>query len=235
MMIKFLDWDSEFFGLRIGRVDIVSSEELNALSEDEQSLRQQFDLLYVFAPQSLHWTQSDAVLVDEKMVYVKSVAVRPLSPSVGIYRGAVPNEDLCRLALVSGEYSRYRLDSRFPYGSYERLYSRWIEQAVIGNMADKVFIYQDSNHINGMLTLQWNVHKADIGLVAVDANVQRQGIGSKMIQTVETYLVQNTQVQILRVATQRKNTKACCLYEKNGFTTESITKVYHWWLHDGNH
>lgn len=236
MNVQYLDWDSRFFGVRIGRVDISSYQELAMLCTKEIELGKQYDLIYVYCQPIVHFEHPNVYLVDEKIIYMKRVTEsQPIYANVCVYPVSVPNEDLYRLALISGEFSRFRNDIRFPKSCYERLYSRWIEQAVIGNMADKVFIYQDSNHINGMLTLQWNVHKADIGLVAVDANVQRQGIGSKMIQTVETYLVQNTQVQILRVATQRKNTKACCLYEKNGFTTESITKVYHWWLHDGNH
>ena len=232
MTIKFLDWDSKFFGLRIGRVDVPSSEDLSALSEDEQNLHRQFDLLYVFCPQSVHWGQPNAILVDEKIVYSKSVFPQSSCSLVDIYGDVAPNDALYRLALLSGEYSRYRLDSRFPHNSYERLYRCWIEQSVVDNMADKVFVYQVDNHIDGMLTLQRNEEEAGIGLVAVDTEVQGRGIGSKMIQIVETYLAQNTSVRTLRVATQWKNTKARCLYEKNGFILNSVTKVYHWWLHN---
>lgn len=230
MNIRCLDWDSDFFGLRIGRVDVSSAEELESLSAQESTFKQQFDLLYVFCPQSIRWQAEQATLVDEKTIYAKRVVPQAVDVQAEIYMEDVPDEDLYRLALVSGEYSRYRLDNRFPKGSYERLYRRWIEQSVNGNMADRVFVYRENNHIHGMLTLQWDDHKVDIGLVAVDTGVQGHGIGSLLIHTAENWLAHHTSVQTLSVATQWANTKARRWYEKNGFAVEGVTNIYHWWL-----
>lgn len=230
MNIRCLDWDSAFFGLRIGRADVSSAAELELLATQEMLLKQQCDLLYVFCPQTVRWQQHNAALVDEKTIYTKRIVSQTICTQVDVYMGNVPDNDLYRLALVSGEYSRYRLDKWFPEGSYERLYRRWIEQAVNGNMADKVFVYRENNHIYGMLTLQWDDHQADIGLVAVDTDVQGRGIGSLLMQNTENWLAHNTSVQTLKVATQWTNTKARRWYEKNGFVVECVTNIYHWWL-----
>lgn len=229
MNIRRLDWDSRFFGLRIGRVDVSSAKELESLSAQGSSLKQQFDLLYVFCPQSIRWQAEKATPADEKTIYAKRVVPQVVEMQTDIYTEDVPNEDLYRLALVSGEYSRYRLDNRFPKGSYERLYRRWIEQSVNGNMADRVFVYRENNHIHGMLTLQWDDHKADIGLVAVDTDMQGRGIGSLLIRNAENWLAHHTSVQTLSVATQWANTKARRWYEKNGFAVAGVTNIYHWW------
>lgn len=50
MNIRCLDWDSAFFGLRIGRADVSSAAELELLATQEMLLKQQCDLLYVFCP-----------------------------------------------------------------------------------------------------------------------------------------------------------------------------------------
>jgi len=230
MIVNYKQWDSDFFQLRIGRVDILDLENLLWLKAHEKELREQYDLIYVFSPDTLDWQQKGAALVDEKTIYVKTVTHQLSYPEVKLFDSNIPNEDLYRLALISGEYSRYKTDQHWPIGSYERLYRRWIEQSVNGNLADAVFVYLQEHSYKGMVTLEWKNSVADIGLVAVDKDAQRQGIGTKMIQTLENYLAENTDVKILKVATQWTNTKARALYEKQGFAVESITKIYHWWL-----
>ena len=37
-------------------------------------------------------------------------------------------------------------------------------------------------------------------------------------------------IKTLEVPTQKANTDACRWYEKNGFTIQSCTQIYHWWL-----
>ncbi|HOU68325.1 MAG TPA: GNAT family N-acetyltransferase [Paludibacteraceae bacterium] len=230
MKVSYKQWDSDFFQLRIGITYVVNSEDLSWLEAHEKELREQYDLIYVFCPNTLEWKYIGATLVDEKTIYTKAVMPQVSYPQVRLYESKFLDEDLYRLALVSGEYSRYKTDSQWPSGSYDRLYRRWIEQSVNGNLANAVFVYLQEHSYKGMVTLEWKNSVADIGLVAVDKDAQRQGIGTKMIQTLENYLAENTDVKILKVATQWTNTKARALYEKQGFAVESITKIYHWWL-----
>jgi len=228
--IQPLQWDSDFFGIRVGRVDACSQEELTSLKSKSLELKEQFDLLYLFCPQNLNFEQNGAVLADEKTIYTKTVECKVSSPDVFVYQPKVPNEELYELALVSGQYSRFKLDENFPKGSFEKLYNRWIEQSVNGNIANVVFVHSTQNHINGMMTVKWDDNEAHIGLVAVNPNCQSQGIGSILMQSVESYLSKNANVTKFSVATQWANNKAKHWYEKNGFTIESVTKIYHWWM-----
>ena len=45
MEIRTLQWDSDFFGLRIGRADILSSEDALFLAAQHEELKQQFELV----------------------------------------------------------------------------------------------------------------------------------------------------------------------------------------------
>ncbi len=69
MNINTLDWDSRFFGLRIGRVELQTPADATALQKQHTELKQQYDLLYVFdtvkvgfaaagAPLSAQWSIS---------------------------------------------------------------------------------------------------------------------------------------------------------------------------------
>lgn len=230
-MVDCLQWDSDFFGLRIGRTDIASNERWNMLLQEEISLRKQYDLIYVFSEQELPTGTNGMRLVDTKTIYAKSIDSSAIMPAtIERYQESVPNADLYRLALVSGVYSRFRIDNALPDESYEHMYRCWIERSVDGSMADLVLLHRTDNQIDGMITLKIEADMAHIGLVAVDECAQGRGIGSMLIKAVEAYLRSNTTVRHLKVATQWANKPACHLYEKNGFVVEEKTNIYHWWL-----
>lgn len=229
-MVQTLQWDSDFFALKIGRVNIHSNE-FGDLYKRVCAREKSHDLVYVFANQALVQTPDNVTLVDIKTIYAKSLSVLPVvSEEITTYTDCIPNDDLYHLALVSGKHSRYKLDQQLPDGSYERLYKRWIEQSTNGNMADKVLVHKSGDIIDGMLTIRIQDNVASIGLIAVDENTQDRGIGTKLIHAVEHFLLSETSVRYLDVATQWENVGARCFYEKCGFAVESKTYIYHWWV-----
>ena len=231
MEIRSLPWDSDFFGLRIGRVDLQTVGDAIDLKKQQENLKQQFDLLYIFDPNNVGFSANGARLMDEKILYSKPCEPRKQFPEISFYKDAQPNEDLYRLALVSGGYSRFKLDERLPKGCYERLYTRWIENACPKNGTNKqILIYPDAQGTaKGMITIDHTGELGHIGLVAVDTDAQHQGIGGKIMSTLDGYLFERG-IKTLEVPTQKANTDACRWYEKNGFTIQSVTPIYHWWL-----
>ena len=231
MSVSILAWDSDFFGLRIGRADVASKEESVMLASQANSLKNSFDLIYVFARHGLAFSGENAALVDEKTVYVLT-DIPSLEADDNLmvwdYKKGV-TDDLLHLALTSGKYSRFRLDNRFPVGSYERLYSRWMEQSVNQAMATEVFCYMIEDTPKGLVTLDRKDGVGTIGLVAIHEDYQHQGVGSTMMQHVISYS-KKKQIEKLIVVTQLDNIPACRLYEKNGFKVQSVTDVWHWWL-----
>ena len=230
-MVERLQWDSDFFGLRIGRIDIVSNERWQMLLQEASSLQMHYDLIYVFSEQELPTDSNKVRLVDTKTIYVKSIDSSTIMPAtIERYQESVPNADLYRLALVSGIYSRFRIDDSLPIDAYERMYRCWMERSLDGSMADVVLVHRTDDQIDGMITLKIYDDIAHIGLVAVDKGAQGKGIGTMLVKAVEAYLQTNTTVRHLKVVTQWANKPACHLYEKNGFVVEEKTNIYHWWL-----
>ena len=231
MDIRSLQWDSDFFGLRIGRADLQTKADALDLRAIHEELEQQYDLLYIFDAHAVGFEAEGAQLVDEKILYSKPCEPRKKYEAVSFYQGASPSDDLYRLALVSGGYSRFKLDKRLPKGSYQRLYNRWIENACPKEGTNKqILLFKDDQNVaRGMITIDYQDELGHIGLVAVDTDVQHQGIGGKIMSTLDGYLFQQG-VKTLEVPTQKANTDACRWYEKNGFTIQSITPIYHWWL-----
>lgn len=231
MKINRLDWDSNFFGLRIGWVEIQSEKDGFFLESQRNFLKMDYDLIYVFSNHGLNFGAHEAKLVDEKIVYTLSEDFcMEDCPNVILWeteKGVT--DELLHLALVSGGHSRFKLDERFPVGSYERLYSRWIEQSVSHSIASEVFCYMIDNSPKGLVTLDVTEGCGTVGLVAIHEDFQRKGIGTAMMRHVIHYAHRN-QCRKLSVATQLKNFSACKLYEKSGFELESVTDVWHWWM-----
>ena len=231
MDIRALQWDSDFFGLRIGRADLQTKADALELRAMHEELKRQFDLLYVFDPNAIGFEAEGARLVDEKILYSKPCEPRKQYDDIVFFKQLKPTEDLYRLALVSGGYSRFKLDERLPQGSYERLYTRWIENACPKDGTNKqILTCLDTNSIaKGMITIDYQGELGHIGLVAVDTDCQHQGIGGKIMSTLDGYLF-DLGVKKLEVPTQKANTDACRWYEKNGFTIQSVLPIFHWWL-----
>lgn len=231
MKVERLVWDSNFFGLRIGRAFVSSEEEGAALASQRKNLEEGYDLLYVFTGHGMRFPDDKAKLVDKKVVYsLSKVVPSEANPSVELWdanKGVT--DELLHLALVSGKYSRFKLDDSLPSGSYERLYSRWIEQSVNHAIATEVFCYMVNSVPRGLVTVNRKNGVGTIGLVAIHEEFQGQRIGSALIQHVIRY-AREGQCLKLSVATQHNNIPACRLYEKNGFEVESVTDVWHWWI-----
>ena len=230
MEIIPLSWDSGFFGMRIAKACVASLEDIVALSRQEGELRNHFDLIYLFSEPGLDIPFDGARLVDSKAVFsATDLSQSEACPAVVCWESRETSDSLVSLALVSGKYSRFKTDPRFPAGSYERLYTRWIEQSVNGSIATDVFCYMKGDCPRGLLTLDRRDDKSVIGLVAVDEDCQHQGIGTALIKHAVTY-VHEHQGNRLSVATQLDNEPACRLYSRCGFSLESVTKIWHWWL-----
>ena len=230
MEIVPLHWDSDFFGLRIAKAIVASEEDIVALSRQEGELRNRYDLMYIFSEPSLEMPFENARLVDEKAVFsLLDFKYYEVNPAITGWESPIASGALISLALLSGKYSRFKLDESFPSGSYERLYTRWIEQSVNKAIATNVFCYMADDAPRGLVTLDFHDGQGVIGLVAVDENYQHRGIGKALIKHAISY-VHELQGERLSVATQMDNEPACRLYSGCGFLLESVTKIWHWWL-----
>ena len=137
-----LDWDSDFFGLRIAKAVVSSEEDVVALSQRERVLRNHFDLIYIFSEPVIDILFDNVRLVDRKAIFSSNhLQENEDCPAIVQWKSPDATDSLVSLALVSGEYSRFKTDPRLPVGSYERLYTRWIEQSVNGAMATEVFCF----------------------------------------------------------------------------------------------
>lgn len=230
---KILDWDSNFFSMKIVSISIFYWDEKYLKASIEKYKKAGVDLIYLFIDDKIEFSE-DALspfhyhLVDHKRIYV-SYEVSDISqnPSVSLYQGST--SPLYDLAIQSGANSRYKVDPNFPNSEFERLYKTWIDNSLKGIMADYVLVYEDiDGSIIGLLTLQKKSLSLSIGLLASDKSFRRKGIGTALMKTAQHYAY--IEKLPLEVATQALNEEACLFYEKERFVQKSQSKVYHIWL-----
>lgn len=235
MMLELLKWDTDFFGIKIGRILFDSTESrLTALLD--KAKKQGYRLVYVFSDENRFLNSdilgsSNGKLVDRKIVYQKRVCSYDVlnEKTIYPYTSSENTEKLLDLAYISGKYSRFRLDENFPIGSFERMYKEWLLKSLNGELADVVYLARENNKVSGFVTLRCGKDSGDIGLIAVNTENQNKGIGAKLIHACEEYLYKKS-IDNLKVPTQMDNIQACRFYEKCGFVKISVTNIYHFWV-----
>lgn len=232
----YLSWDSDFLQIKTA---LITTE--NILPDNLRKIltelkKNNYKLAYwpaAFTETNFTAGKLNAgTLADTKLTYVFDLSnYKPTEniKNVAEYTANTVSDDLLKLCLQSGIYSRFRVDGQFPEKTYERMYEKWIEKSVNKQIADKIFVVHDNENISGFVTLLIKDNIAKIGLIAVDSNSRGRKVGSTLIDNAKLYLFRNN-IKQLYVDTQAANTKACSFYEKNNFKCVKQRYYFHFWL-----
>ena len=222
--IQKLTWDSTFFGYKIGKAEANST--LNNKQLLESIEKSSYDMVQVFSNQNLG-SSFKYNPIDVKLTFSKKV---PTATTNNPYIKSVTkdlNRALVKLATEAGIYSRYKTDKNLQL-KFEEMYEIWMNKSLKRELAAEVFVFQDENRINGMVTINKKLKKAEIGLIAVDNKVQSKGIGTQLLQSVENWALKHN-LENICVETQEENYNACQFYEKNNYKISDKTYIYHIW------
>ena len=225
MMIKHLDWDSNFFIKKIGLLELSNDCDFSEIQND-------FDLIYVVSDKDIpvEITDFKQSYSENKIVFSKKIVAKNDAKDANVcleLRGS-SREEIYELAFESGKCSRFKLDTHFDQREFENLYKRWVDNSFNKEFADAVLVYKEQNKILGFVTYKvWDKH-ATIGLIGVCSKHQGKGIGKKLIQCVEIELA-NKGVNELRIPTQLQNEMACRFYSKMGYEIIENKILKHYW------
>ena len=229
--IKKLDWDSNFFDLKIGKISLtdINKNDFDAFLSLKK--KENYQLIYVFSDSKIDFLA--AQLVDSKVTFqfeIENDLASKTSENIKILsKNHELNQNLLDLALQSGEYSRFKIDENFPKNSFEKLYQLWIKNSLNHDIADAVMAFENQNQTDGLVTLKHDADTTHIGLIAVNSEARGQKIGSQLLDAVKK-IASKKQKKYINVATQLENELACRFYEKNQFYIKKIEYIYHIWL-----
>ena len=235
MDYKLLTWDTDFFGIKTGRIIPTSLEE-NQLALILKEMRQDgFQFVYWTTDHQYTYDFQlySGELVDKKITYELNLQKinpdsLPLSKTEP-YNSCMPFSQLENLAVQSGTLSRFARDKRFPQDKFISLYKSWIQKSATGEMADEILVIRENDHIIGMVTLAKKKSVGNIGLIAVDEGFRGRKFGQQLVGDAHRWFIEQDCVTA-RIITQGDNLPACRLYEKCGYQVKLSEFFYHFWL-----
>jgi dTDP-4-amino-4,6-dideoxy-D-galactose acyltransferase len=234
---EYLDWDSQFFGLRIGRLfkaRLTSGDVPDVLSWCRE---RSIDCLYFLSdpePESLRVAAtSEFQLVDTRITLETPLdGYAPEGCRDSRVRPARP-DDLTALRAIAGSShtdSRFYSDNHFPRLKCDELYRVWIEKSCAG-WADVVLVAEHRGEPAGYVTCAVTGDRAQIGLIAVAGDAQGVGLGRALLECAFSWMRTRAAVTAW-VVTQERNTKAMQFYRAAGFAPSSKQCWYHLWPHE---
>ena len=238
---RFLEWDSNFFGYRIARLQ---HSRLNQEALDDALAwcrREHIDCLYFLAesdPMTIALAEAARFHLVEVRVTLEADPQNASRPAEGARIRSWTPADISRLrsiAAASHRGSRFYRDGHFPAERCGDLYSTWIEQSC-GAHETQVFVAEVAGKAAGYISCHAPAQEGSIGLLGVADEARDRGLGRNLVLQALTWL-RDRSTNSVSVVTQGHNIAAQRLYQQAGFITHSEQLWYHYWpegRHDGN-
>jgi dTDP-4-amino-4,6-dideoxy-D-galactose acyltransferase len=225
-MYRELSFDSEFFHKKVGEL---------LLDEQEISIPADVELLYVKSKNDIYpELPGFHCSYGEKKVFYQKKLTDDYPPGAAIrsiHEIDYQLEDLYALAYESGKYSRFHLDPQFKQEDFKRLYRRWIDQSLKGNLAKDVLVYMLDNKMAGFITYQYAEQRGELGLLAVAPEFQGMGIGKAFFHHIEGLFLRSG-VERITFPTQEINLPACRFYDQQGYQIIDVLYIKHYYRDD---
>jgi dTDP-4-amino-4,6-dideoxy-D-galactose acyltransferase len=234
---QFLPWDSDFFGLRIGRAtsDRLTGFQIPLLLD--WCRRERIDCLYSLADPAdeeiLRRLQELGFRIVDTRVTLTCPCAEPAAPAElpGVtFRNFAGKDlsDLRDIARVSHRHTRFWNDPNFPRSLCEALYVRWIEKSCAAR-GDRVLVAELAGRPAGYITCErLDNGEGRIGLFAVAETARGRSVGGGLLGSAIEWF-RREGIPKISVVTQGDNAAARRAYEKHGFTVDSTALWLHYW------
>ena len=223
-MIKTLEWDSDFFGIKVGELFLDSDLKI------DQPL--DYDLIYVKSNSEFNLSIDNYINTfgETKILFTKELKAlySPKKEIKSISETDFDINQIYELAYESGKHSRFKLDKKIGIEKFKKLYKTWVDNSINYKFATDVLLYKIESIVAGFVTYKIESEIATIGLIAVSEIYQGQGIGKNLLQEVENRLVQK-KIKQLYIPTQLENIQACNFYKKNDYHIIESKNIKHYW------
>ncbi|MDR0520818.1 MAG: GNAT family N-acetyltransferase [Planctomycetaceae bacterium] len=241
--IAAAEWDSRFFGFPIGNMEVPGTYSPEMLAETLRAAHTQYRLVTV----SIRAECPDTLTIADYVCpcYVRQLSFKkdvqkstvPVDANIKAYTSTFCSPALERLAIQSGMMTRFRQDPELsPY--FEQLFLAWINFAVSKELADSIWTWYENGQHLGLVTIRSAKRlspqtgqlekEGRIGMLAVDSQHRRKGIGSRLFDVCE-YWCSSLSIPVAAIVTQKDNEPVISLCRQFGFRQDHEDSVYHYW------
>ncbi|HBF38732.1 MAG TPA: hypothetical protein DDW50_15615 [Firmicutes bacterium] len=241
--LRELDWDTEFFGMKMGRVvlpsilESMNFSELAWLHTLESARRLNFQFLY--CPFNVDYPEVGAIIAGHGATIGDILVTFTLDCFKGTLKHspqrkvkeALSNdlEGIIEIAAHSFRDSRFMKDPHFDKVKAEQFYPSWLQESFASG--EKILVVKEEQQVLGFISLKAEslTQTMVIRLIAVRGSERGKGVGQILIDQA-LHLAADQKYHFVQVGTQLTNTAAINLYEKNGFRIRDAKYRYHIWL-----
>ena len=236
-------WDSQFFSFPIGNIEISGNYVRDELETTLQEAHARFRLVFISVrgegPDSLSLLGNRYPCYARKLFLKKDVPknIKFDVPSIRAYTSTFCTPALERLAVLSGTMTQFRQDPELA-AHFEQLFLTWINFAISKELADSIWTCYENGELLGLATIRCakqinpqtgqREKEGRIGMLAVDANHRRRGLGTQLIKACD-FWCSSLNIPVSAITTQKDNEPAIALCKKLGFRQDRETSVYHYW------
>ncbi len=229
-----LDWDSAFWGFRVGRVVGEEMTPKLAAALETWAVEETPSCLSFLAAADDHETVDAAQQARFRFVDVRlelNQIVAAVEPTRRIRPFEHRDLDALRaIAATSHEITRFYADPRFPRARCSELYDTWIVRSCEEGFADGVLVADVDGRAVGYVTcdLDKDARSGSIGLIAVADTERGAGLGDELVRGALHWMNGRGAVEA-HVVTQGANVAAQRTFQRAGFRTSSVKLWFHRW------
>ena len=233
-MLKYLSWDSDFFGFPIYNLDISNDSILTSLPSEIASIAKTPPagliqaLCDINAIDNINYLECQGFqFIDMRMSFHSEIKTVCQLDKDGIQVLNAERNDIPSLRALS---STLFTDSRFFHRFFDHqksadFFSLWTEKAVRGEFDDFCLKADFEGKTTGFITSRIiDKSKARIGLIGVLPEFSKKKIGRHLINEL-SWLLKTKGITSIEVSTQGKNIIAQNYYMRNGF---ALTRMQLW-------
>lgn len=241
-MIEYLEWDSNFFYKKIGRIEFLPKKDnIYDFNLDNILINSDYQLIYLFLDISLNINDFihsfNPHLVDTQ-IHLK-IQISDLLEKVNynlLNFDNLNNKYLKNIYKISEEASEI---SRFKYDSYlnmniKKLYRKMVDNSLNSSYGSGIILDTDNlQDIKGFISLDLSGDIAKELLISVKKEFRSYGIGKILIKKALNCCKDYKKFE-LNTIVSAKNIDSTNFHISQGFKINKIINVYHLWLRDHN-
>jgi dTDP-4-amino-4,6-dideoxy-D-galactose acyltransferase len=220
-----LDWDSEFWGVRIGRVteDAPDFDAVDAWASEHKVACLYF-LCRDEPGAAVRAEEAGFRLTDVRVELGRSAADEPSSVRPARSEDEAPLRGMAR---ANHRITRFYADPNFPDERCDDLYETWIARSLEG-WADAVLVAESEGRPAGYVSLHDRDGTGSIGLIGVDPDSRGRQLGRDLVLGAVRWCAERGLADVT-VVTQGRNVPALRTFESCGFRTTDVGLWFHKW------
>lgn len=237
MLIERLDWDSDFFGINIGKIVIINESDFDPETFKFQAINNKFNLVYIQKTQSLLSNKivkkANLELMDIQLTMSKIFNRNEYLHSDYDFKTNLSHDELFECYTISENIaivSRFFREKLIGQDKTKALYRKWIDNTLNKQFSDGLFLTKDSSAISGLHIIKTdNEHKVGFcSLIGVSTDKIRSGIGKMLWEQSFGYWANETDIKICKVPFSLQNENSFNFHLKLGFNKiDEIKYIYH--------